>query len=142
MFTPRPRPIPVRACRAHFCRLACPSAGAVAKNSACQCRRCERLRFDPWVGKIPWRREWQTAPIFLPGESHGQGSLVGYSPGGRKESDTTERLPFLSFFPVFLPGEFYGQRSLVDIIHGVANSQTQLNVCVRTHTHTHTHANS
>ena len=67
-------------------------AGAVAKNSACQCRRCERLRFDPWVGKIPWRREWQTAPIFLPGESHGQGSLVGYSPGGRKESDVTEHV--------------------------------------------------
>ena len=46
----------------------------------------------PLVGKIPWRREWQSSPVFLPGESHGQRSLVGYSPGGRKESDTTERL--------------------------------------------------
>ena len=36
--------------------------------------------FDPYAGKIPWRREWQPTPIFLPGESHGQRSLVGYSP--------------------------------------------------------------
>ena len=46
--------------------------------------------FDPWVGKIPWRREWQPTPVFLPGEFHGQRSLVGYSPWGRTESDTTE----------------------------------------------------
>ena len=44
------------------------------------------------VGKIPWRREWQPTPTFLPGEFHGQRSLVGYSPGGHKESDTAERL--------------------------------------------------
>ena len=37
-----------------------------------------------WVGKIPWRRAWQPTPVFLPGESHGQGSLVGYSPSGPK----------------------------------------------------------
>ena len=41
---------------------------------------------------IPWRRAWQPTPVFLPGESHGQRSLAGYSPWGRKESDTTERL--------------------------------------------------
>ena len=40
-----------------------------------------------WVGKIPWRRAWQPTPVLLPGESHGQRSLVGCSPGGRKESD-------------------------------------------------------
>ena len=50
---------------------------------------------DPWVGQIPWRRKWQPTPVFLPGESHGR-SLVGYSSWGRKESDTTERLHFLS----------------------------------------------
>ena len=49
------------------------------------------FHFDPWVGKIPWRRVWQPTPVFLPGESHGQ-SLEGYSPWGRKESDTTEQL--------------------------------------------------
>ena len=42
--------------------------------------------------KIPWRRKWQPTPVFLPGEFHGQRSLVNYSPWGRKESDTTERL--------------------------------------------------
>ena len=46
--------------------------------------------FDPWVGKIPWRRKWQPTPVFLPGEFHGQRSLLGYSPWGRKELDMTE----------------------------------------------------
>ena len=36
--------------------------------------------FDPWVGKIPWRRKWQPTPVFLPGESHGRRNLMGYSP--------------------------------------------------------------
>ena len=46
----------------------------------------------PWVGKIPWRRAWQPTPVFLPGESHGLRSLVGYSLWGCKESDMTECL--------------------------------------------------
>ena len=50
----------------------------------------EDCGFHPWVGKIPWRRAWQPTPVFLPGESHGQGSPVGCSPWGHKESDTTE----------------------------------------------------
>ena len=50
--------------------------------------------FDPWVGKIPWRRKWQSTPVLLPGKSHGQRSLVGYSPWGHKKLDTTERLHF------------------------------------------------
>ena len=49
-------------------------------------------RFNPWVQKIPLRREWQPTLVFLPGESHGQRSLVGYSPWGCNESDTTETL--------------------------------------------------
>ena len=44
------------------------------------------------VGKIPWRRDWQPTPVLLPGEFHGQRSLVVYSPWGRKDSDTTEQL--------------------------------------------------
>ena len=47
-----------------------------------------RLGFDPWVRKIPGRRAWQPTPVVLPEESHGQRSLVGYSPWGHKESDT------------------------------------------------------
>ena len=57
------------------------------KESACKAE----ARFDPWVGEILWRREWQPTPVFLPGESHGRRSLVGYSSWGRRESDTTER---------------------------------------------------
>ena len=64
--------------------------GANGKVTTCQCRKCERCRFDPWARKIPWRMAWQSTPVFLPGESHGQWSLVGYNPLGRKESDTTE----------------------------------------------------
>ena len=56
------------------------------------CRRHRRLRFDPWVRKIPWRRKWQPPPVFLPGESHGQRSLAGCSPWGCQELDTTKRL--------------------------------------------------
>ena len=57
------------------------------KESACQRRR---PGFDPWVGKIPWRRPWQPTPVFWPGESQGQGSLVGCHLWGHTESDVTE----------------------------------------------------
>ena len=58
------------------------------------CLQCGRPQFYPWVGKIPWRMKWQPTPVFLPRESHGRRSLVGYSPWGRKESDMTKRLHF------------------------------------------------
>ena len=63
---------------------------ALVVMNTCQCRRCQRFRFHPWIGKIPWRRTWQPTPVLLPGESHGQRSLAGCSPQGRKEWDTTE----------------------------------------------------
>ena len=61
--------------------------GTVAKESTCQCKKC---RFDSWVGKIPWSRKWQPTPVFLPGNFHGQRSLVRYSPWGHKKSNMTE----------------------------------------------------
>ena len=64
--------------------------GASGEEPACQCRRCKRHGFNPWVGKIPWRREWRSIPVFFPGESHGQRSLAGYSLEGLRESDMTE----------------------------------------------------
>ena len=54
--------------------------GTVGKESAYQCRRPKRCKFDPWVGKIPWKRKWQPTPVLLPGKSHGQRNLVGDSP--------------------------------------------------------------
>ena len=62
-------------------------SGASGKEPACQCRRCKRCRFNPWVGKIPWRKAWQHTPEFLPGESHGQRSRVGST-----ESNMTEAM--------------------------------------------------
>ena len=44
------------------------------------CLQCGRPEFNPWVGKIPWRRKWQPTPVLLPGQSHGRRSLVGYHP--------------------------------------------------------------
>ena len=61
----------------------------VVKDPSCQCRghRCE---LDPWVGKILWRRLWQPTPVFLPGESHGQRSMLGCGAQSHKEIDMTK----------------------------------------------------
>ena len=61
----------------------------VVKNPATNARDMRR-EFSPWVGKISWRGEWQTTPVFLSRESHGKRRLVGYSPWGHKELDMTE----------------------------------------------------
>ena len=63
----------------------------VVKNLPTNACRCERPGFDPWVGKIPWRRAQQPTAVFLPGESQGQRSLAGCSPQGHTEFDVTER---------------------------------------------------
>ena len=54
------------------------------------CLQCGRPGFNPWVGKLPWRRKQQCTPVFLPGKSHGHSSLVGYGTRSCKELDTTE----------------------------------------------------
>ena len=59
------------------------------------CLQCRKHRFDPWVRKIPGRREWQPTPVFLPEKFHGQRSQAGYSPWGHKKLDTTEHLSFI-----------------------------------------------
>ena len=97
---PRPRPlglgernIPPSSCSplepspAHWWGL---PGGTRGKEPTRQFRRCTRCKIDPWVRKIPWRRARQPTPVFLPGESHGQRSLAGCSPQGRRELDTTE----------------------------------------------------
>ena len=66
--------------------------GSVAKNLSVIAGKCRRTGFDPWVGKISRRRKQQPTLVFLPGESHGQRSLEGYSPQRHRESDRTERL--------------------------------------------------
>ena len=60
------------------------------KKICLQCRRHRRCKFDPWVGKIPWRRKWQPTPVFLPEKSQEHRSLAGCSPRGLKELDMTE----------------------------------------------------
>ena len=63
--------------------------GSVVKNLL-PMQETQETWVNPWVGKIPWRREWPSTPVFLPGKSHGQRSLLGYSPWSCKESDRTK----------------------------------------------------
>ena len=65
--------------------------GSVVKNLPEMQEMCRTPGFDPWVGKIPWRRAWQPTPLFLLGKSHGQRSLAGYDPWGCKEPEMIER---------------------------------------------------
>ena len=71
--------------------------GTVVKNPPAKAGDTREICLILGVGKILWRREWLPAPVFLLGEFHGQRSLAGYSPWGRKESDTTEQLTILLF---------------------------------------------
>ena len=70
-------------------------AGTSGKEFACQCRRLKRRGFSLWVEKIPWRREWQSTPVFLPRESHGQRSLVGYKSIGSQWTGRPGVLQFM-----------------------------------------------
>ena len=63
--------------------------------------------FNPWIEKISWIRKWQPTPVSLPGKSRGRRSLVGYSPRGRRESDTTERLQSLITIRIMRLAEVY-----------------------------------
>ena len=75
------------------------------------CLLCRRLGYDPWLRKIPWTREWQSTPVFFPGEFYGQRHLVGYSPWDLKESDTSEQLTlhFHFLFHVFSSASMISQ---------------------------------
>ena len=70
----------------HHCKMKRGFPGVPSgKEPACQYRRHKRPGFNPWIGKTPWRRERQPAPVFLPRKFHRQKSLAGYSPQGYKE---------------------------------------------------------
>ena len=84
------RSINIRMSKIAACPLSPFPGGSVVKNPPANVRH-KRLGFDPWVGKIPWRRKWQPIPVFLPGKSHGQKSLAGNSPWALKHLDTTEK---------------------------------------------------
>ena len=127
--------------------------GASGKDPPCQCRRHKRHGFDSWVGKIPWRRKWQPTPVFLPGKSHRQRSLMGYNLWGCRVGDDrvtehsfqtyrkVERCPFCPWecwecswrigTGSFSPGKFF------QVSNGVFAQETTLSpkvtdsVCIR-----------
>ena len=81
------------------------TGGTRGKEPACLCRRHKRQGFDPWVGKIPWRRKWQLTPVFLPGESHGQRSLAVHRSHRVAESRTRQkRLRKHTRMHTYIPG--------------------------------------
>ena len=84
------------------------------KESACQ---SSRLKFDLWVWKIPQGRKWQPAPLFSPGKSHDRRSLVGHSPWGCKELDTTEQLNNSNHYEMtsFFSSDFFCSNIYFDI---------------------------
>ena len=96
--------------------------GAVGKHSTCQCRRPTRRKFDPWFGKIPWRRKWKPTPVVLLGKSHGQRSPAGYSPWSFKEWNMSEWLRthadilYINYSAVI-------ERSKLPCLHGTLDAQ-------------------
>ena len=92
------------------------------KESACQCRR---LGFNPWVGKIPWRRKWQPTP----GKSHGQRSLAGYSPSGPQRAGhnwaTKQQWLFLLLPSNSQAPDPWGNSSLTETLHPKSSSWGQ-----------------
>ena len=88
-------------------------------ESTCQ---CTERGFDPWAGKIRRRRKWQPTPAFLPGKSHGQRNLVGRSPQGSKEWDSTEQAVLQ--WPCVLRGECCWGRCLGLLPPGMSQKLT------------------
>ena len=89
----------------------------VVKNPPANAGRHKRLGFHLWIGKISWRRPQQPTPVFLPGENYGQRSLVGCSPWGRRESDTTNILccPLLLLPSIFPSIRVFSNESILRI---------------------------
>ena len=83
-----------------------PPLSFLGGSDSIECLQFGKPRFDSWVGKILWRRAWQPTPVFLPGESHEQWSLPGYSPWVHTELETTGRLTLSLFPPSFSPWQY------------------------------------
>ena len=75
--------------------------GARSKEPVCQCRRQKRCRFDPWVRKVPWRRQWAPTPVFLPGTSHDRGAWWATAHRSQLDmTEATERIHTQVFSPI------------------------------------------
>ena len=94
-----------------------PQVVLVVKNLPADAGDTRDVRSTPGSGRAPWRSKWQLFPVFLPGESHGRRSLVGYGPRGRKESDTTERLHFHLDVPQVLAGALTDLQEITSSFH-------------------------
>ena len=107
------------------------SMNRVCTASVGLCLQCKRPMFNPWVRKIPWKREWLSTPVFLSGEFHRQMSLAGYSPWGHKGLDTTKQLTlslFTEFIQVLILEHMFPEGKLGD---NITNSIPAVNSIVK-----------
>ena len=95
------------------------------KESTCHCRRPMRYEFHLWIGKIPWRRKWQSTPVFFPAESHGQRRLVGCSLLDCKELDMTKHACIMCYI------HMYTHTHLKDIIGSVLDHCNKANIAIK-----------
>ena len=115
--------------------------GPAVKNLPANYRRYRRQEFSPQVGMVPLRRKWQPHPVFLPGKFHGHRNLVGYSPWGPKELDTTEHA-LISLLFIFIV-DFRQSRSEIHLTtlyssirtlqSGALDSSPDIQLLVRQH---------
>ena len=129
-----PRPSQIASCfreTRYYTKVTGFPGGSAGREPARQCRRHKRCGFDAWVRKIPWRRKWQPTSVFLPGKSHGQRSLTGYSLWGRKESDMTECSHTHTYTHIHAHAHTHR--------HTHTETHTQRHTHTETHRHTHTH---
>ena len=113
--------------------------------------QCRRHGFDPWVRKIPWRRKQQPTPVFLPGISHGQRSLAGYSPRGckrvghkwvtKQQQQTTKQIICI-MGSMLTPYPAWYSNNLVPFTYPVSYPTVHSGLCMRAHTHTCMHAST
>ena len=108
----------------------------MVKNSSAMQKTCRRHRFDPWVKNILWRRKWQPTLVLLPGKSHGQRILVGYSSWGCKDADMTEQLNTHTY-TTHTHTPTHTRRT-----HTPTHTRRTHTTHTHTHTHPHTHTNT
>ena len=109
--------------------------GVSGKETTCQCRSQETCRFDTWVGKMPWRKAWQTTPVFLPGDSQGTWRTTVHSV--TKSLTGLKRLGTQHTMKAFLHGESYGRTEVPGRLQSMGSRESDTTSQLNHHHHHH-----